>query len=180
MSKSPAAFDGKKLEWINNQYVKAAKEDEIMDSSLRQLIKAGKVQADPDAYTIEWARKLISLYKQQMSYTGQIVEMADVFFNEPPVLSEDAKKELADESAAIVLKEFAERVKDLPIFDAVEIQNTIRSIQKDTKIKGRKLYMPIRIATTREMHGPELAPSIELLGREKALKHLKQTLEEMN
>ena len=67
-----------------------------------------------------------------------------------------------------------------PIFDAVEIQNTIRSIQKDTKIKGRKLYMPIRIATTREMHGPELAPSIELLGREKALKHLKQTLEEMN
>lgn len=180
LSKSPAAFDGKKLEWINNQYVKAAKEDEIMDSSLRQLIKAGKVQADPDAYTIEWARKLISLYKQQMSYTGQIVEMADVFFNEPPVLSEDAKKELADESAAIVLKEFAERVKDLPIFDAVEIQNTIRSIQKDTKIKGRKLYMPIRIATTREMHGPELAPSIELLGREKALKHLKQTLEEMN
>src|SRR5699024_1478046 len=108
LSKSPAAFDGKKLEWINNQYVKAAKEDEIMDSSLRQLIKAGKVQADPDAYTIEWARKLISLYKQQMSYTGQIVEMADVFFNEPPVLSEDAKKELADESAAIVLKEFAE------------------------------------------------------------------------
>ena len=180
LSKSPAAFDSKKLEWINNQYVKAAKEDEIMDSSLRQLIKAGKVQADPDAYTIEWARKLISLYKQQMSYTGQIVEMADVFFNEPPVLSEDAKKELADESAAIVLKEFAERVKDLPIFDAVEIQNTIRSIQKDTKIKGRKLYMPIRIATTREMHGPELAPSIELLGREKALKHLKQTLEEMN
>ena len=180
LSKSPAAFDAKKLEWINNQYVKAAKEDEIMDSSLRQLIKAGKVQADPDAYTIEWARKLISLYKQQMSYTGQIVEMADVFFNEPPVLSEDAKKELADESAAIVLKEFAERVKDLPIFDAVEIQNTIRSIQKDTKIKGRKLYMPIRIATTREMHGPELAPSIELLGREKALKHLKQTLEEMN
>ena len=178
------------MEWINNQYVKAAKEDEIMDSSLRQLIKAGKVQADPDAYTIEWARKLISLYKQQMSYTGQIVEMADVFFNEPPVLSgvvmlstidiEDAKKELADESAAIVLKEFAERVKDLPIFDAVEIQNTIRSIQKDTKIKGRNLYMPIRIATTREMHGPELAPSIELLGREKALKHLKQTLEEMN
>src|SRR5699024_6582130 len=53
LSKSPAALDGKKLEWINNQYVKAAKEDEIMDSSLRQLIKAGKVQADPDAYTIE-------------------------------------------------------------------------------------------------------------------------------
>ena len=150
----------------------------FMDSATGYKFLSGSTKNSEE--TIEWARKLISLYKQQMSYTGQIVEMADVFFNEPPVLSEDAKKELADESAAIVLKEFAERVKDLPIFDAVEIQNTIRSIQKDTKIKGRKLYMPIRIATTREMHGPELAPSIELLGREKALKHLKQTLEEMN
>src|SRR5699024_6580998 len=136
--------------------------------------------ADPDAYTIEWARKLISLYKQQMSYTGQIVEMADVFFNEPPVLSEDAKKELADESAAIVLKEYAERVKDLPIFDAVEIQNTIRSMHKHTKNKRPQLYNTIRNTTTRQMNGQEVATSIELLGREQALKHLKENLEEMN
>lgn len=180
LSKSPAAFDGKKLEWINNQYVKDAKEDDVMDSALKQLIKAGKIQEDPDAMTIAWARKLISLYKNQMSYTGQIVEMADVFFNEPPVLSEDAKAELADESAKTVIEAFAKKVQDLPIFDSVEIQATIKAIQKETKIKGRQLFMPIRIATTREMHGPELAPSIELLGRKKALEHVKKTLEELN
>ncbi|KRM95924.1 glutamyl-trna synthetase [Liquorilactobacillus aquaticus DSM 21051] len=179
LSRSPASFDGKKLEWVNNQYVKNAKEDSIVDSSLKQLIKAGHISANPDSKTIEWARKLISMYKQQMSYTGQIVDLADVFFNEPPVLDEDAVKELADESAPIVLKEFAERVNKLSIFDATEIQNTIYSIQKDTGIRGRKLYMPIRIATTREMHGPELAASIELLGRKKALEHLKKTLDEM-
>ncbi len=115
-----------------------------------------------------------------MSYTGQIVEMADVFFNEPPVLSEDAKAELADESAKTVIEAFAKKVQDLPIFDSVEIQATIKAIQKETKIKGRQLFMPIRIATTREMHGPELAPSIELLGRKKALEHVKKTLEELN
>ena len=180
LSKSPAAFDGKKLEWINNQYVKDAKEDDVMDSALKQLIKAGKIQEDPDAMTIAWARKLISLYKNQMSYTGQIVEMADVFFNEPPVLSEEAKAELADESAKTVIEAFAKKVQDLPIFDSVEIQATIKAIQKETKIKGRQLFMPIRIATTREMHGPELAPSIELLGRKKALEHVKKTLEELN
>ena len=58
LSKSPAAFDGKKLEWINNQYVKAASEDEIMHSALLQLIKAGKVEADPEPLKLEWARKL--------------------------------------------------------------------------------------------------------------------------
>ena len=35
------------------------------------------------------------------------------------------------------------------------------------------------IATTREMHGPELAPSIELLGKKRVLEHLNKTLEEM-
>nr|WP_321316069.1 glutamate--tRNA ligase [uncultured Ligilactobacillus sp.] len=179
LSKSPAAFDEKKLEWINNQYIKNADDDMITDSALKQLINAEKVQQNPDAKTIEWARQLIRLYKQQMSYTHQIVEMADVFFSEPEKLSDAAKEELANETAPVVLNEFAKRVAELPIFDATEIQATIKAIQKDTKIKGRALYMPIRIATTRAMHGPDLAPSIELLGREKALEHLKQTLKEI-
>ncbi|MCP0887525.1 glutamate--tRNA ligase [Ligilactobacillus sp. WILCCON 0076] len=179
LSKSPAAFDGKKLEWINNQYVKSAGEDEIVHSALLQLIDAGKIEANPDAQKIEWARKLISLYKHQMSYTGQIVEMADVFFENPPALTEDAKKELAEESAKTVLNLFAQKINELPLFDGVSIMAAIKEIQKETKIKGRKLYMPIRIATTREMHGPELAPSIELLGRQKVLNHLNQTLAEI-
>lgn len=179
LSKSPAAFDSKKLEWINNQYVKAADSDEITDSSLKQLIKAEKIASDPDVMTIQWVRQLVNLYKRQMSYTGQLAEMAEIFFNEPPVLDEAAKAELADPSAKVVLDEFAKRMKTLPIFDAVSIQETIRKIQKETGVRGRKLYMPIRIATTREMHGPELAPSIELLGRKKVLRHLEQTLTEM-
>ena len=180
LSKSPAAFDGKKLEWINNQYVKSADSDEITDSSLKQLIKAGKIKENPDVMMIQWVRQLVNLYKRQMSYTGQLAEMAEIFFTEPPVLDDEAKQELADESAKVVLEDFAKKVKELPIFDAVSIQKMIRQIQKDTGVRGRKLYMPIRIATTREMHGPELAPSIELLGREKVLRHLEQTLAEMN
>ena len=32
------------------------------------------------------------------------------------------------------------------------------------------LYMPLRITTTGIMHGPDLAASMELLGKEKVLK----------
>ena len=165
---------------VRNQYVKSADSDEITDSSLKQLIKAGKIKENPDVMMIQWVRQLVNLYKRQMSYTGQLAEMAEIFFTEPPVLDDEAKQELADESAKVVLEDFAKKVKELPIFDAVSIQKMIRQIQKDTGVRGRKLYMPIRIATTREMHGPELAPSIELLGREKVLRHLEQTLAEMN
>lgn len=180
LSKSPATFDSKKLEWINNQYVKNSDEDTIVDLALRQLIKGGKLPENPDALTIEWARKLIDVYRPQMSYMAQINEMANVFFEDPELIKGDALEEIENETAPVVLKAFAEKIKELPIFDKVEILKTIKSIQKETKIKGRQLWMPIRIAVTHEMEGPELPESIELIGREKTLKHLQRTLDQIS
>ena len=179
LSKSPASFDQKKLEWVNNQYVKTTDNNKIMDLSLASLIKAGKIAENPDSKTIEWARHLIALYQDQMSYTAQIVEMADVFFEEPEQLDAEALVELQNETAPIVLKEFSERLNEVTLFTAPRIMAVIKGIQKDTKIKGRQLYMPIRIATTREMHGPSLPDSIELLGKDKVLAHLEKTLKEI-
>ncbi|POH17501.1 glutamate--tRNA ligase [Fructilactobacillus sanfranciscensis] len=180
LSKSPATFDSKKLEWINNQYVKNSDEDTIVDLALRQLIKGGKLPENPDALTIEWARKLIDVYRPQMSYMAQINEMANVFFEDPELIKGTALEEIDNETAPVVLKAFTEKIKELPIFDKVEILKTIKSIQKETKIKGRQLWMPIRIAVTHEMEGPELPESIELIGREKTLKHLQQTLDQIS
>ncbi len=180
LSKSPATFDGKKLEWINNRYVKDADEDVIVDAALRQLIKAGNLPQNPDAKTIEWARKLIDVYRKQMSYMAQINEMAGVFFTEPDQVTGEALEEISNDTAPIVLHEFSEKIKQLPIFDKVEILKTIKAVQKDTGIKGRKLWMPIRIAVTHEMEGPELPESIELIGRDKTLQHLQQTLDQIN
>ncbi|WP_125980549.1 glutamate--tRNA ligase [Loigolactobacillus iwatensis] len=179
LSRSPAKFDAKKLEWVNNQYMKKTDDSRVTDLVLYQLIKAGRLPENPDTKTIEWARMLTSLYHDQMSYAAQVVEESDVFFTEPPALDDDAKKELAVESAPTVLQHFAKLVKEIKIFDATEINNVIQAVRKETGVKGRQLYMPIRIATTREMHGPQIAESIELLGREKTLHHLEVTLKEL-
>ncbi|EAC3183481.1 glutamate--tRNA ligase, partial [Listeria monocytogenes] len=48
----------------------------------------------------------------------------------------------------------------------------IKRVQKETGVKGKGLFMPIRIVTTGEMHGPELPLAIEVLGREKVLNRL--------
>ena len=53
---------------------------------------------------------------------------------------------------------------------------SIKAVQKETGIKGKNLFMPIRIAVSGEMHGPELPDTIFLLGREKSIKHIDQVL----
>lgn len=180
LSKSPAKFDSKKLEWINNQYVKSSDEDIIMDLALKQLIEAGNLPKDLDEKTIEWARKLINVYKQQMSYMAQINEMADVFFNEPDQVEGEALEEISNDDAKTVLTAFKQKMDDMAIFDKVQILAAIKAVQKETGIKGRKLWMPIRIAVTHEMHGPELPESIELIGRKTAIKHVDEVLSQLN
>lgn len=180
LSKSPAAFDGKKLEWINNQYVKSADEDKVMDSALRQLIKAGNIEKNPEPQRVEWARKLINVYKRQMSYTAQINEMADLFFNGPDEIDEESKQEISAETALPVLKAMYAQFEKMEIFDTVEILAAIKKVQKATGVKGRALWMPIRIAITHEMHGPELPETIELLGQKTAMSHLKAMIDELS
>ena len=52
----------------------------------------------------------------------------------------------------------------------------IKAVQKETGIKGKNLFMPIRIAVSGEMHGPELPDTIYLLGREKSIEHIEKML----
>jgi nondiscriminating glutamyl-tRNA synthetase len=151
----------------------------IADLSLYELIKAGRIPEDPTPNEIEWARQLVALYKDQMSYAAQIVELSDIFFNQPEQLDEAAMQELADDDALAVLNTFRAGISNISQFTAVQIMKVVQEVRQETGVKGRKLYMPIRIATTRSMHGPQLGESVELLGREKALHHIDETLAQM-
>ncbi|HJG48579.1 MAG TPA: glutamate--tRNA ligase [Facklamia tabacinasalis] len=182
LSTSPAAFDAKKLEWINNTYVKAASLDEIVDLSLPHLQEAGLIDGEPGKKEIEWARKLVSLYHDEMSYGAQIVDLSSLFFNDDLHIDEASKEELSQETASVVIDAMAEKLEALPAAEFVSenIKPLMKEIQKETGVKGRKLFMPIRIAVSGQMHGPDLPSVIEVLGKEKALNHIKQVKTQMN
>ena len=89
----------------------------IVSLSLANLIEDGKIQSDPDPKTIEWARQLISLYTDQMSYTAQISKLADIFFDKATDLTDDERKELADDNAKPVIEAFAKKIRALDTFE---------------------------------------------------------------
>ena len=55
----------------------------------------------------------------------------------------------------------------MPEWSADQIKASIKAVQKATGQKGKNLFMPIRVATTGQTHGPDLPKAIELLGKEK-------------
>lgn len=172
LSKSPALFDTSKLRWMNNQYMKKLDLEEVVALSVPHLVKAGKVEETRDAETEQWVRDLVALYQEQMSFGAEIVELTEMFFKKEIDYSEEAKAVLGEEQVPEVLKAFAEEISSLEEFSADEIKAATKAVQKATGQKGKKLFMPIRVATTGETHGPELPKAISLLGKETVLARL--------
>nr|MDH3162219.1 glutamate--tRNA ligase [Bacillus licheniformis] len=170
LSKSPAVFDTHKLKWVNNQYVKKLDLDQVIELTVPHLQKAGKVSEELSGGEQEWVRKLISLYQEQLSYGAEIVELTELFFKDDIQYNREARTVLEEEQVPEVLRVFAEKLERLDSFTADEIKASIKAVQKETGHKGKKLFMPIRVATTGQTHGPELPQSIELLGKDTVLK----------
>ncbi|ANB61808.1 glutamate--tRNA ligase [Anoxybacteroides amylolyticum] len=176
LSKSPSMFDKQKLTWMNNQYIKKLDLDRLVELSLPHLVKAGRLPETMSEEQKEWARHLIALYQEQMSYGAEIVELSELFFKEEVEYNEEAREVLSEEQVPDVLHAFLEEVKKLPSFMADDIKAAIKSVQKTTGQKGKKLFMPIRVATTGQTHGPELPLAIQLLGKKKVVQRLDKAI----
>ena len=57
-----------------------------------------------------------------------------------------------------------------------DLRKVFKSIQKITKLKGKDVFMPIRIAMTGNQHGLELAAVIPLLGVERVAARVKASM----
>ena len=177
LSKSPAFFDNNKLTWINNQYIKAQPLERIVELSLPFFIKEGVATKEEVENNRAWFEKLISLYQPQMSFGAEIVELTKQFFNENIEFNEEELEILKQDTTKLVFEDFLGKLDEIEEFTADSIKAVIKTIQKDTGVKGKNLFMPIRIASTGSMHGPELNTSLELLGKERVAGRVKVALD---
>ncbi|HET7615995.1 MAG TPA: glutamate--tRNA ligase, partial [Bacillales bacterium] len=104
LSNSPAVFDMHKLKWMNNQYIKEAPLDRIVDLAMPYLVEAGKLGSDLDGEKREWARELIALYQDQLSYGAEIVKLTELFFRDTISYDEEALEVLRQEQVPEVLE----------------------------------------------------------------------------
>lgn len=177
LSKSPAFFDNNKLTWINNQYIKAQPLERIVNLALPFFVKEGVATQEEVDNNRAWFEKLVSLYQPQMSYGAEIVKLTKQFFVEEIKFDEEELEILKQETTVAVFEDFLEKLEVAGDFSSENIKTLIKTIQKDTGIKGKNLFMPIRIASTGSMHGPELNTSLELLGRDRVVARVKAALE---
>ena len=168
INNSPATFDLKKLNWINSQYIKKLDVEELKELCMSHLVNDGIVEGKDDA----WVNSLLMVFKDRLDYGEQIIDMYDEFFDQEFKLGEEESAFLDQEGVNETLVAFRDLLTGLESFSAADIKPLIKETGKLAGSKGKMLYMPLRIATTASMHGPDLPQVLALLEKETVLERL--------
>ncbi|PAT02478.1 glutamate--tRNA ligase [Candidatus Izimaplasma bacterium ZiA1] len=172
LSKSPAKFDKEKLAYINNRYIKDLTVEETVELCMPFLIKENIIQGQSD----EWVESLVSVFKDRLSFGAEIVDLYDEFVDQEFILDDEMTEFINQEGVNETLITFRDLLTDLDDFRASNLFPIIKQTGKDSGAKGKMLYMPLRIATTASMHGPDLPKILDLLGKEKIISRLNQVI----
>ena len=169
ISKSSSQYDVKKLKWFNHQYI-----NNMDDEKYLEWIKK-YFTIDCQDKSEEWINHLLLIYKSHLNYGKEINDLTTSFFSDEFIIEPDAKEFMeSDEIIPVVVNTFKEEIKNTNDWTVEALSQVINNVKEKASVKGKLLFMPIRIASSGIMHGPELADTLYLLGKEKILDRLEK------
>ncbi|MDO4799321.1 MAG: glutamate--tRNA ligase [Bacillota bacterium] len=175
VSKSGGIFDIDKLKWMNNHYLRQADLDRLTDLSRDIFIESGYTTEDSFERDFDKLRHIISLLRERLGCLDEIRDYY-AFFNADEVLAEDAEAEaiLALPQIPILAQTICDKCSSLTDLRADAFKAMLKEVQAETGYKGKDLFMPVRVALTGSVHGPDLALTAEVLGVERIVKRLRK------
>lgn len=178
VAKNPAVFDIEKLNWINAHYMRQLSDEDYVAFAIPFMKEAGYMDGTETGEKLEWLKKVILTARDQAEYGKQIPEKVAMYFSDTfDFETPEAEAVLKEETVPTVMKLFLDKLAAAETLDHASTKALFKSVQKETKLGGKKVFMPVRVALTGNQHGPELAEMIPLLGAERTANRIKASLE---
>jgi nondiscriminating glutamyl-tRNA synthetase len=165
---SPAIFDFDKLNWLNRHYLKQATPERLVALAWGYFADRLPVAESAPESVKAWFARLLALLIPAVDHLDELPQKAAMVFDFDPEATranEENAAVLADPSAPVVLNELASRIRahSGPVTPEA-LKAWINEIKAATKVKGKQLYDPVRVALTGTPSGPgfdKLIPLIE-------------------
>lgn len=174
VSKGGAVFDYKKLIWYNEHYLREKSADELYPR-VKEIANGHGIEPD-EAYM----KEIIPLMKDRVSKIEDFVTMGRFFFEDPEEYEDQALKKWKDGSAEL-LSAYVEKIEELEPqeFTAKILKDKIKEVINAHDVGFGKLMMPLRVAVSGMGYGPDLTPTIELLGKETTIRRINSAIEKL-
>ena len=154
--RAPAKYDPKQLIRWQNESVQKLNFQEMKkwvgDSTLNKVPEEKK--------ELFW-----DTIKPNVQFPKDVEEWIEIIFGTGITLDEEQKNILNETGP-----EFFNQAKELVEKNGEDYTALKNGLQESLNIKGKKLFQPLRIALTGQLHGPELENILKLLGEETVIK----------
>jgi glutamyl-tRNA synthetase len=170
VNKNAATFDLKKLDWMNNQYLKQKDTEELTDQLIPLLAAKGYIEEDK--FDRNYISSLVKLFQARLSRLSDFPDWADFFFESEIKIDPAAQKKFLTNDLSREFRLFIQRMDGLKDFEVTTIEKEFRDLVSELKIEVKVLIHPIRVALTGKTIGPGLFEVIYYLGKERTRERL--------
>ncbi|MDD4686734.1 MAG: glutamate--tRNA ligase [Candidatus Cloacimonetes bacterium] len=168
VNKAGAIFDLTKLEWMNGQYLRSLPLDTIANRAQPWFTQ--EQISHKNQYI-----QIIAAARERSVLLPDLAEYAQMFYAPPPLSGENSVFIQTEESQK-VLEWYYENLSQTSDLASETIVALTQNGINELGIKGKKYYMPLRLALVGHAHGPDMPSIISILGKNEALLRLKNHL----
>lgn len=175
LNPSGAVFDEEKLTWMNAEHLRALDNKVIWDK-VQPLLKEKNLNLPQEP---GWGESAVQLFKSYMSTWQDAVELFAPIDDGSFQVSEEAKEVLSWDSTPAVLSAWKDMVSGLEGNMSEEQFGQVPKVLKEKAgVKGKFLFMPLRVAIIGKPHGAELKALVPLVPKASLLDRVQTCLDQ--
>ena len=168
INKSASTYDPAKLDWVNGQHLRSLADQEFVDLAAAFLKNRGPLPDDEAKI-----RTVLPVFKDNVARFGELADRLEI-------LKEDFEYENKSMMAAPESREvFNAGLEALPLLQTsgeALYEEFVNAVKARVKVKGKQLFMPIRLALTGKEHGPELKKIFPIFGMDGVRRRFERAL----
>lgn len=164
VSRTPAMFDLKKLDWMNNHYIQCLSPRSAVERALPFLRVEGLLSDPPTAGEMDVLAKALPLVQVRIDRLSEVPGMIGFLLRTPEIDSGAWTKVMSHEWAHGVLTSMIQVLGELEKWETDAIGEALKAVAGEAGVKPRLAFGPLRVAVSGVSVGPPLFESLEILG----------------
>lgn len=183
VNRAPAIFSYEKLDWFNGVYIRKKTPQELFELILPYIAKKKLLSEETILHYRDYIIEIIPLIRERIKILSEVAERIWFFFDESFEIKERNSlipEGMTKHDCIHMLGLISERLEKTEPFKEEYLENTLRQIAGELRLKPANLFMTVRVAITGTKVSPGLFETMRVLGKKRVLQRIRGAIGLLN
>jgi glutamyl-tRNA synthetase len=179
LTKSPAIFDYKKLNWLNGQHIRRKSPADLETLVRAALVRDGVIPDAPTPTDLDVLRRALPLIHERLSLIGDASRLLRFAFTDNLSYASEELLPKGMDAARVgdLLGLALSAAGGFENREDAELEESMRALAAAQSVKMGELLMPMRVAVTGSRVSPPLFGCMRLVGKDRVAERVQRALD---